>query len=252
MTDFSKWRCRASLLHVLFVEPQSKAAKEAGELSETAKKALYRAYIQAKWGRSKDIKTRQMDKGKLVQDEIMDMMSFFEDRKYVRNTERKSNEWIEGECDCVHDLVDDYKASYEPDTFIPNLIDPLPKEYFYQNQGYMWLWKKQESRTIWGLVNCPDMILQNERRRLLYSMDVATDLAPEYLEAVAEMERNLIFDDIPKHERIIIKNVKRDDEVIEKIPSKVGKAREYLQYLDEKHKEISNSLLKLNVNGLAS
>jgi len=180
-----------------------------------------------------------MDKGNLVQDEIMAMMSFFEDKTYTRNTERKSNEWIEGECDCVHDLVDDYKASWEPESFIPNLIDPLSKDYFYQMQGYTWLWGKQKGRIIWGLVNCPEMILQNERKKLLFSLDVATDLDPKYQEAVGEMEKNLIFDDIPMSERLIIANIDRDEEIIAKIPQKVTKAREYLQYLDEKHQKMA-------------
>lgn len=240
---WDQWKCRASLLHALFVEPQKKEDKEAGNLSETAKKALYKAYIQAKWGRSKETKTKQMDKGKLVQDDIMNMMGFFENKIYERNTERRSNEWIEGECDCVHDLVDDYKASWEPESFIPNLIDKVPKEYEYQMQGYLWLWDKQDGRIIWGLVNCPDMILKNERQKLLWSMDVATDLSPEYLEAAREMEKNLIFDDIPLEERAIITNIRRDEEIIAKIPQKVTKAREYLQYLDEKHQKMSKTLI---------
>lgn len=239
---WQNWKCRCSMLSDLFTEPKEKSAKDAGELSATAKKSLYKAYIQAKWGRSKDIKTKQMDKGKLVQDEIMNMMSFFENKVYERNTERRSNEWIEGECDCVHDIVDDYKASWEPETFIPNLIEPVSKEYFYQGQGYMWLWGRQQFRIIWGLVNCPDMILKNERQKLLWGMDVATDLSPEYLEAAREMEKNLIYNDIPMDERVIIATFARDEEIIAKIPQKVTKAREYLQYLDEKHQKMSQSL----------
>lgn len=241
--NWQTWRCRCSMLSDLFTEPKEKGAKERGELSATAKKSLYKAYIQTKWGRSKEIKTKQMDKGKLVQDEIMEMMSFFEDKVYERNTERRFNEWIEGECDCVHDIVDDYKASWEPETFIPNLIEPVSKEYFYQGQGYMWLWDKREFRVIWGLVNCPEIILKNERSKLLWSMDVATDLSPEYLEAAKEMEKNLIYDDIPMEERIVIARIQRDEEIIKRIPEKVTKAREYLQELENKHKSMINSFL---------
>lgn len=242
--DWSSWRCRCSLLSELFTDPQKKEDKEASNLSVSAKKALYKAYIQAKWGRSKEVKTKQMDKGKLVQDEIMDMMSFFEDKVYERNTERRSNEWIEGECDCVHDLVDDYKASWEPESFIPNLMEPLSKEYALQMQGYLWLWNKQQGRVIWGLVDCPDILLKNELSRLLWSLDVASDEADEYKIAAAELKRNLTFQDVPMHERLIIKTIARDEEIISKIPQKVEKAREYLQYLDEMHGKMANSIIK--------
>ena len=241
--DFDKVKIRCSLLSVLFVEPKEKAAKDAGELSKTAKDELNKLYIQLKWGRRKDVKTKQMDKGKLVQDEIMNMMSFFEDRIYERNKEQKENEWITGECDCVHGCIDDYKASWDAETFIPNLVEPLSKDYFYQGQGYMWLWNKPKARIIWGLVDCPEPILKNELQRLLWSLDVASDEADEYKIAAAELKRNLTFGDVPMSERLIIKKVDRDEEVIAKIPGKVAKAREYLAYLDEMHTKMGQSLL---------
>jgi hypothetical protein len=44
-------------------EPQSKAAKDAGELSKTAKSHLLDVYIAEKYGRKRDIQTKQMRKG---------------------------------------------------------------------------------------------------------------------------------------------------------------------------------------------
>lgn len=238
--DFSKFKVRCSSLSVLFTEPQSKAAKEAGELSETAKKHLYEVYIEAKWGRFDDISTKEMEKGKIVQDEIMNILSFMEDADYKRNTERKSNEWVTGEADVISDIVTDIKASWKAATFIPYLISPIPAVYAYQNQGYMWLWDKQASRTVWGLVDCPEPILKKERQKLLYSLDVASDEADEYKEAVKELEKQLTFGDIPLSQRLIIKKMDRDEDIIRQIPEKVKRARKYLQLMDEAHEKMAN------------
>ena len=238
--DFNLFKIRCSSLSVLFTEPQSKSAKEAGELSETAKKHLYEVYIEAKWGRSEDISTKEMEKGKLVQDQIMDILSFMEDVIYKRNTERKSNEWITGEADIISDIVTDIKASWKPSTFIPYLMGPIPAMYAYQNQGYMWLWDKPAARTVWGLVDCPEQILKKERQKLLYSLDVASDEADEYKEAVKELEFQLTFGDIPLSQRLIIKKSIRDEEIISQIPEKVRRARKFLQLLDENHEKMAN------------
>lgn len=237
--DWSKFLVRCSSLYALFVEPQSKEEKAAGELSAAAKKMLYEVYIEAKWGRSEDVLTDQMEKGIICQDEIMQILSFMEDTPYTRNKERKNNDWITGEADIVHDIITDIKSSWKPKSFIPNLIGPIPSIYAYQNQGYCWLWGKPAARTVWGLANCPEPILKKLRSKLLFHMDVASDEATEYKEAVRELEKEHTFDDIPLSERLIIKNVNRDESIIKQIPDKVTKAREYLKFLDETHQKMA-------------
>ena len=135
--------------------------------------------------------------------------------------------------------LDDAKAAWDPEAFAPHIMDPLGKDNFYQMHGYLWLWGRE-----WGwisrmLVNCPDMIIQNELKRLLFNMDVATDESPEYKEAAADLMKNLIFDDIPLEERVIRKKVERDQNILDQIPGKVVKARKFLQEMDDKHKSYS-------------
>jgi hypothetical protein len=237
--NWNEFRIRCSSLYVLFVEPQSKEAKAAGDLSETAKKHLWDIYIEAKWGRSDDILTVQMEKGVICQDEIMKILSVMENVPYTRNTERKTNDWITGEADIVHDLITDIKASWTPKTFIPNLIGPIPAVYRYQNQGYCWLWDKPGARTVWGLADCPESILKKLRSKLLFHMEVASDESTEYKEAVKELEREHTFKDIPLSERLIIKKVDRDEDIIAQIPGKVTKARQYLKLLDDTHQNMA-------------
>lgn len=249
MTDFSKslidwqkWKCRCSSLSVLFTEPRSKAAKEAGELSETAKKHLYKAYLQAKWSREKDITTKQMDKGTLVEQQIIDILSFIDDKVYTKNTERKENEWIQGCPDIVADHIDDAKGAWDPESFAPHIMDDLGDDNFFQMQGYLWLFGKEKGYVSRVLVNCPDIILKNELQKLLYSMDVATSESTEYKIAAADLIRQLTYDDIPLSERIIRKGVRRDAVIIAEIPIKVTKARRFLEEMDKKHLQFQSGV----------
>ena len=60
----SKSLIRSSSLACLFTDPVSKADKEAGILSKTAKSHLIEVYAREIWGVEKDIVTKQMKTGK--------------------------------------------------------------------------------------------------------------------------------------------------------------------------------------------
>ena len=71
-------------------------------------------------------------------------------------------------------------------------------------------------------------------------MNVISEESPEYLEAAAGIEINLIYPDIPLESKILLFKVNKDDEMIEKIQQKVQKSREFLQEFSEKHKNFNN------------
>jgi hypothetical protein len=233
--DWDEFKMRCSCLGALFTEPQSKEAKERGDLSETAKKALIKTYAQVVWGRKKEIVTKCMEKGILVENDAIALLSMVEGVIYDKNEERGENEWVSGHPDIISDKIIDIKSSWEPETFIPKIVEPLSKDYFYQVQGYMWLFGKTEAQISYCLVNSPDSIVQNELKRLLFSMEVVTEEDPLYKKVAAELVRNHVFNDIPPAQRVISIKVARDESMIEKIPQKVTKAREFLASLHKKH-----------------
>jgi len=75
----------------------------------------------------------------------------------------------------------------------------------------------------------------DEKRKLLYAMDVVSEESPAYKEAEKELVRNLTFGDIHYSERVIKKFVPRDEELIEKMKSKVPIFREWLADFEKKH-----------------
>jgi hypothetical protein len=231
---------RCSSLGCLFTEPVSKEDKLAGRLSKTAKSHLAKVYIELLWGKRKDITTKQMDKGTLCQPEAIAMTSELFGFPYEQNTERKSDDYITGEADIVvGEGIIDIKCSWDAETFIANLTEPANKDYLYQMQGYMRLWNKPTAIIRYCLVSAPTKILKDELSKLLYRMDVATDVSPEYIEAAAELNFNMTFDEIPIEHRVIDIIIPRNEEIIAQIPEKVEKAREYLKELHEKHMSLN-------------
>jgi hypothetical protein len=236
MTDFSKTLIRCSSLSCLFTEPQKKEDKLAGKLSKTAKSHLIQVYAREVWGVEKDILTKQMSKGIIGEEEGITLLSRVDRKLYVKNDERKENEWISGHADILDDEeVVDIKLSWDAFTFLANLDDNVNDVYFYQLQGYMALWGLKRARIAYCLVDTPESIRNDEKYRLLRKMDVATEENPDFLRAWEKVEMGMIFNHIPPEHRVICQTVLRDDEIIEKIPAKVERAREFLQELHEKH-----------------
>lgn len=236
MFDFSKTLIRCSSLGDLFTEPVSKADKDAGILSKTAKTHLIEVYANEIWGVEKDIVTKQMRKGRQAEEEAITLLSRVDKRLYEKNDKREMNEWISGHADIVEEQeIIDTKVSWDAFTFLSKLIESIDKDYMYQLQGYMWLWNKPKARISYCLVDTPDNIIQGEKYRLLRSMDVISEENPEFIEAARILESNMKFSHIPMELRVINHYIYRDEEIISKIPGKVQGAREFLSELSAKH-----------------
>jgi hypothetical protein len=205
MASFENTLIRCSSLGAIMTEPQSVADKAAGNLSKTAKTELIKTYIREVYDREKDITTKQMEKGIVNEDQGIAMLSAYMDELLIKNQERYSNEWVCGHPDIITgDKVYDTKLSYDLWTFLPNVTEPLDKSYILQLQGYMWLTGKKSGAVAYVLTDCPTNIIEQEKRWLLNRMNVISEESPEYIEAAAGLEINLIYPDIPLNEKVLI------------------------------------------------
>jgi hypothetical protein len=235
--DSVKIRC--SSLADLFTEPQSKADKEAGNLSKTAKTHLIEVYARELWGVEKDLISKQIKKGREAEESAITLLSRLDKVVYSKNDVKEENEWIKGCCDILtEETVDENKCSWDAFTFLPKLVEPIDKDYFAQIQGYLWLYNRQKGRLRYTLVDTPDFLITGEKYRLLRSMNVISEESPEYIEAARRLESNMKFSHIPFHLRVVTHEIHRDEEFLAKIPGKVGKAREFLKELYEKHMKL--------------
>ena len=232
---------RASSVGYLMTEPVTKADKEAGVLSKTAQKHLIEVYIAEKYGRKRDIQTKQMKKGVEAEQDSIDLLSMYLKLPFSKNEERFKNDFITGLPDIINgDTIIDIKSSYDLWTFLGNIPDKLDNLYYWQMQSYMWLTGTIKATIAYCLVNTPESIIQQEKYYMLKKMDVISEESPEFIKEAMKIEFNMTFDDISINERILTFNVNRSEDDILRIENKVLKARTFLQELEQTHLNFNN------------
>lgn len=215
-------------------------------LSTGAIKYLKELYKEKVFQRTKELKSKYLDKGLSVESESIRMVNEVFGTNYEKNEVRFENDYLTGEPDIIDkDEVIDIKSSWDFTTF-PLLDDEVENQaYYYQLQCYMDLLGFDKAKLVYVLADTPDTIIQNERYKVsmelgLINSDYTYDL-PEDLDF--EIERNLIYDDIPKQARIIVFPVERNQKVIDQIHHQIKLAREYLTTLDKSMDKRFNSHL---------
>jgi hypothetical protein len=242
MIDWSKTKFRASSWGNLLVEPREKEAKARGDLSITCQKELVKIYNLVKYGRKKDIVTKQMEKGIAVEDESITLFSRVEKKLFTKNTQRVENEWSTGHPDIYEgesifnaDEVDDIKSSWELDSFTIKLIEDADPGYTAQLNVYYDLTGAKRGNIAYCLVDAPPEMVQDELKRLQFKMNIIWDGDPEYVKAANEVIKGMTFQDIDYLERVIKVPVERDDALIQRMKDKVPKLRDWLAWLEKKH-----------------
>jgi hypothetical protein len=240
--NWNEVKFRASSWGNLMTEPVTKADKEAGKLSLTCQKELLKIYAFEKYGRKTEILTKHMAKGVEAEESSITLFSRVEKTLYHKNEDQLENAFFCGHPDIFTgesisnaEIVWDIKTRWNMDSFLPKLMEEVDKAEELQLQVYFDLTGATSGGIANTLVSCPENLLMDEKRRLLYQMDVVSEESPAFLKAAAQLERNLTFDDIPIHERIIKQSVTRNEELIQKMKDKVPRLRNWLAEFDAKH-----------------
>lgn len=200
--DFSDYKFRCSSLGSLMTNQQGKKdTKTIDELSETAKGELIKVYIEVAYGRSKEIQSKYIEKGLAVEEDSITLLSMVKEKYLEKNTERKTNEYITGEADIVKPLYDT-KSCWDIHTFYAAKTKPLKKDYEYQMLGYCELYDEPQGTVAFCLIDTPLGLIEDEKRKLFYKMNVPTIENPEYLEACERLEKEMTFGDIPMKDRV--------------------------------------------------
>lgn len=194
---------RCSSIGKLMTEP--KTQKE-GPLSVGAKTYIRELVAQDIFSVEFEASSKQMEKGIACEPESIGLLNRVRGLRLTKNTERKTNAWLTGECD-IYDAErsrgHDLKTSWSIATFPITTADCEDKLYFYQMQGYMDLWGADEWSVDYALVDTPERLIGYE---------------PLQLHLVSH---------IPEHLRLTSWVVKRDQAVIDLMHTKVEHARAY-------------------------
>lgn len=194
-------KIRASALGDLMTDPKEKTEI----LSKGAKTVLDQMAKEFVYGFNEVVSGKYMEKGVIVEDQAIELYNSVFFTNYKKNTERKTNDWLTGECDIfTGDKIIDIKSSWSLPTFPATAEEGQDKGYEWQLRAYMMLWNVDEAEIAYCMVNTPDELIKFEQEELHF------------------------VDHIPEHLRVTIVPYKREKELENKIKVKVEAAREYL------------------------
>lgn len=225
--DFSKQLIRCSALGKIMTNGRAK-----GEMGETCKSFLKELYVEKVYGIKKEISSKYIEKGLMVEDNSIAFYSAFHGGFYFKNEKRFNNDFLTGEPDIIsNDIVVDIKSSWSPHS-MPFKDDAIKKDYYYQLMGYMALTGLRKAKLAYVLIDTPHQLVEDEKRRLSWQMGMVSDLSPEYLAACEEIDRQHDFSHIPDEKKIIEFDIEYDEKVVEEIYKRVEECRIYLNTLN--------------------
>lgn len=223
LTQFDTYTFRCSSLGKLMVNPRVKKDL----LSATTKKYLQEIHKEVVFGKTTDIESKYLEKGKQVEDDAIEMYSRIRSRKYIKNEMFFENDLVCGTPDIIDNELIDIKCSWDFTTF-PMHEEELPNSaYYWQMQGYMALTGKKKSLVTYCLVDTPVMLIQDEIRRLSWKLGMIE--VPEELEL--EVYDRLQYADVPEELRIKEFEVEYNDEDVQRLYERIEICRDYLTSL---------------------
>jgi len=201
---------RCSSIGKLMTEPKTKAE---GPLSVGAKTHIRSLAAQAIFGVDFEVSSKEMEKGNLLEPDAIALLNRVRGLALTKNTERRENDWITGECDLFdadarrgHDL----KCSWSVATFPLVIVDCEDKLYEWQMRGYMWLWDADSWEVNYALLSTPEHLARWEPASMHF------------------------VDHIPEHMRLTTWTVQRDAAKEAAMVEKVKAARSYYaEVIDE-------------------
>lgn len=206
---------RCSSLGKIMTEPKTKTE---GILSVGAKTYIRELAQQEILGVDFEFSSKETQKGIEVEDESIALLNRVRGLSLVKNTERRSDGLLTGECDLFDQLRKrghDLKSSWSAKTFPGWVVDCEDKLYEWQMRGYMRLWDAGEWEVNFALVDTPERLIGYE---------------PLQMHVVSH---------IPEHMRLTSWTIQRDFAKERAIVEKVEAAREYyakvVQEFDQIH-----------------
>ena len=226
---------RCSSLGHLMVEPKAKSET----LSETTKTHLIDKFVSHKYGRQNDISNKYIAKGLQVEEDSLTLYTRF--KKIYDKPSRKNEQWLKNEFICgTPDLyygesienanhIVDIKSSWNIFTFFSTKSKKMNQMYYWQLQGYMALTGAKQATLAYCLIDTPDAMVNDEKRKLLWKMGVTTEDNADYQEACIELEKLCYYSDIPLEERVLETVIERNEEDINRLYTRIEQCREWMQ-----------------------
>lgn len=199
---------RASMIGKLMTEPRSKAE---GPLSQGARAAIRDIAAQHILGIDFEASSKEMEKGVECEPASIALLNRVLGLALTKNTERRSDEFMTGECDLFNAPARDgfdLKTAWSAATF-PILADDIGGSartlYEWQCRAYTKLWDADRWHVAYALVNTPERLIGYEPQSMHF------------------------FDHIPEHMRLTVWTIERDAAKEAAMTEKLRHARAYFR-----------------------
>lgn len=226
-------KVRCSHIHRIMTNSRSKTG-----LSETAKTLVEEYYIQHRFGRSKELTNKYINKGLAVEEDSITLFSKLNRKFLVKNKQSLENDYIIGtpdifikQADTITEVID-IKSSWDIWTYY-RAKRALDDAYFWQVMGYMWLTNARKATVAFCLVDTPEVLINDEKRKLMWKMGAISDEDELYQLAAKVVEKNMRFDDIPIEHRVHTWTVEFQEDLIDQLKQRIEEARKYFIQLYE-------------------
>lgn len=240
--DFSKIKIRASSVGGIMTKSKDKG----NAIGSTCATKLVAIYTELTTGRRKDLKNNYVEKGNSVEGQSIKLFNSLMGINSVKNEIKFENYFITGTPDLILTKngikkIVDIKSKWDVHTFEESILKGVIPQYYWQLQCYMWLTGAECSEIANCLVNTPINIIEKEKNRVKYEMmdsdDWKEEESKEYIDASNNLEKSMLYYDIPQERRLFIQKVERNEKDIKKISEKVENSREWLINFDKKRAE---------------
>lgn len=207
---------RCSSLGKIMTDPRTKSE---GVLSAGARTYIRELAQQEIFGIDFEFSSKETQKGIEVEGESIALLNRVRGLSLTKNTERRDNGLITGECDLFDESARkgyDLKSSWSAKTFPGWVKDCEDKLYEWQMRGYMMLWDADSWEVVYALVDTPERLIGYE---------------PLQMHVVSH---------IPEHMRLTGWVIERDKSKEDLIAERVAAARDYyaqvIREFDEIHR----------------
>lgn len=184
-------------------------------------KTLLREWYSYKIGLDRgSIFNESIQKGIMMEDESINLIDsvIFGEVGLVKNTEFKSNKFIDGTCDVQHEeYVVDTKTALDSKTFHEKALNPPTIKQIWQLKGYAILYKKSKAILAHTLVNTPTW---------------ACLKASHSGRPFEKIEFDCTYEHIPQEKRVICYDIPLEASDEKQIESGIKMCRDYLVWYD--------------------
>lgn len=240
--NFDKHLFHPSMLGKLMSNKQGKKDTTClAELGETAKKALQQIWIYETYGRKKEIDSKFLEKGNECEEDNITLHSRVDQVFFKKNEEIIQNEYFIGTPDAylgetiyTATEIEDFKTSWDIFTFHEALFSKdVNSDYELQLNAYMDMTTARTSYLRYGLVNTPEKMIEDEKRKLAWKMGLIDPHSDElYLKKAEMIELSMKYDDIPLSKRVHKVRVDYNADLMDSVKKRVLIWREYLNSLN--------------------